>query len=86
MKRFASRESWRTWLETNHERSPGSQALSVDQKRYRQRFTPRRARSKWSKINCAALVPPDFEAMLAKGSRARRAFENLDGQNRYAIL
>lgn len=32
-------------------------------------------RSKWSKINCAAKSP-----------RARRAFENLDGQNRYAIF
>lgn len=100
-----------------------SQVHSMDEKRYRQRFTPRRARSKWSKINCAAVerlnaegrlapagiremeaakrdgrweaayaspktmvVPPDLEARLAKSSRARRAFEQLDGQNRYAIL
>jgi uncharacterized protein YdeI (YjbR/CyaY-like superfamily) len=100
-----------------------SQAMSVDEKRYRQRFTPRRARSKWSKINCAAVerlhaagllapagiremeaakrdgrweaayaspramvVPPDLEARLAESPRARRAFETLDGQNRYAIL
>ena len=100
-----------------------SQVHSMDEERYRQRFTPRRARSKWSKINCAAVerlnaegrlapagiremeaakrdgrwgaayaspkamvVPPDLEARLAKSSRARRAFERLDGQNRYAIL
>ena len=100
-----------------------SQALSVDDKRYRQRFTPRRPRSKWSKINCAAVerlraegrlapagiremdaakrdgrweaayaspsaitVPPDLQARLAKNGRARRAFEELDGRNRYAIL
>jgi uncharacterized protein YdeI (YjbR/CyaY-like superfamily) len=100
-----------------------SQSLSVDEKRYRQRFTPRRARSKWSKINCAAVerlhaegllapaglremeaakrdgrweaayaspkaivVPPDLEARLAESPRARRAFEALDGRNRYAIL
>jgi uncharacterized protein YdeI (YjbR/CyaY-like superfamily) len=100
-----------------------SQVHSMDEERYRQRFTPRRARSKWSKINCAAVerlnaegrlapagiremeaakrdgrweaayaspkamvVPPDLEARLAKSSRARRALEQLDGQNRYAIL
>jgi uncharacterized protein YdeI (YjbR/CyaY-like superfamily) len=100
-----------------------SQSRTVDEKRYRQRFTPRRSRSKWSKINCAAverlhaegrlapagiremdaakgdgrweaaydsprtiMVPPDLEARLAKNARARRAFEKLDSQNRYAIL
>ena len=100
-----------------------SQSMTVDEKRYRQRFTPRRSRSKWSKINCAAVerlhaegrlapagvremetakgdgrweaaydspktiaVPPDLEARLAKNPRARRAFEKLDSQNRYAIL
>jgi uncharacterized protein YdeI (YjbR/CyaY-like superfamily) len=100
-----------------------SQSMTVDDKRYRQRFTPRRSRSKWSKINCAAVerlhaegrlapagiremeaakgdgrweaaydsprtiaVPPDLEARLARSGRARRAFEKLDSQNRYAIL
>jgi uncharacterized protein YdeI (YjbR/CyaY-like superfamily) len=100
-----------------------SQLASVDEKRYRQRFTPRRSRSKWSRINCAAMerlltegrlapagiremeaakkdgrweaaypsaramtVPPDLEARLSKSPRARRAFEQLNGQNRYAIL
>jgi uncharacterized protein YdeI (YjbR/CyaY-like superfamily) len=100
-----------------------SQSMTVDEKRYLQRFTPRRPKSKWSKINCAAVerlhadgrlapagvremeaakrdgrweaaydsprtitVPPDLEARLAKNARARRAFEQLDSQNRYAIL
>lgn len=100
-----------------------SQSMSVDQQRYRQRFTPRRPRSKWSRINCAAVerlraagrlapsglremesarsdgrwaaayaspramvVPPDLAARLAKSRQARRAFEALDGRNRYAIL
>jgi uncharacterized protein YdeI (YjbR/CyaY-like superfamily) len=100
-----------------------SQSITVDEKRYRQRFTPRRSRSKWSKINCAAVerlhaegrlapagiremeaakddgrweaaydsprtitVPPDLETRLARNARARRAFERLDSQNRYAIL
>jgi uncharacterized protein YdeI (YjbR/CyaY-like superfamily) len=34
----------------------------------------------------AMIVPPDLEAKLAKSPRARRAFEKLDGRNRYAIL
>jgi uncharacterized protein YdeI (YjbR/CyaY-like superfamily) len=100
-----------------------SQATSVDEKRYRQRFTPRRPRSKWSRINCAAVerllaegrlapagiremeaakrdgrweaayaspraitVPPDLEARLGKSPSARRAFDQLDSRNRYAIL
>ena len=100
-----------------------SQSMTLDEKRYLQRFTPRRSRSKWSKINCAAVerlhaqgrlapagiremeaarrdgrwdaaydpprtitVPPDLEDRLAKHPRARRFFETLDSQNRYAIL
>jgi uncharacterized protein YdeI (YjbR/CyaY-like superfamily) len=41
------------------------QTLSVDATYYRQRFTPRRPRSKWSKINCAAV-----ERLLADGRLA----------------
>jgi uncharacterized protein YdeI (YjbR/CyaY-like superfamily) len=99
------------------------QAASVDAEWWRQRFTPRRPRSKWSRINCAAVerlhaegrlapagiremeaakrdgrweaayasprtmaVPEDFQAALLEHPRARRAFEQLDSQNRYAIL
>jgi uncharacterized protein YdeI (YjbR/CyaY-like superfamily) len=99
------------------------QAASVDTKRFRQRFTPRRARSKWSQINCTAVerlqaqgrlapaglrqmeaakqdgrwdaayasprsmtVPEDLRAQLEAHPRARRFFDQLDSQNRYAIL
>jgi uncharacterized protein YdeI (YjbR/CyaY-like superfamily) len=99
------------------------QAVSVDARRWRQRFTPRRPRSKWSQINRAAVerlhaegrlapagiremkaakadgrwdaayasprtmpVPEDLETALVAHPRARRAFEQLDRQNRYAIL
>lgn len=50
------------------------QALSVDAERYRQRFTPRRPRSKWSKINCAAVERLNAEGRLAPaGVRAMEA-------------
>jgi uncharacterized protein YdeI (YjbR/CyaY-like superfamily) len=99
------------------------QAASVDAQWWRQRFTPRRPRSKWSRINCAAVerlhaegrlapagiremqaakrdgrweaayasprtmaVPEDFQAALVDHPRARRAFEQLDSRNRYALL
>jgi uncharacterized protein YdeI (YjbR/CyaY-like superfamily) len=100
-----------------------SQAKPLDEKRYRQRFTPRRPRSRWSQRNRAAVerllaegrlapagrremeaakrdgrwaaayasprtitVPADLRARLARSPKARRAFEGLDGANRYAIL
>jgi uncharacterized protein YdeI (YjbR/CyaY-like superfamily) len=99
------------------------QTAAVDETWYRQRFTPRRPRSKWSQINRAAVqrlhaagrlapagirqmeaakadgrweaayaspknmeVPPDLAAALEANSRARRTFEALDRQNRFAIL
>jgi uncharacterized protein YdeI (YjbR/CyaY-like superfamily) len=99
------------------------QAAPVDTKRWRQRFTPRRPRSKWSLINCAAVerlhaagrlapagiramerakrdgrwdgayaspsamtVPEDLDAALREHPRARRTFDQLNSQNRYAIL
>jgi uncharacterized protein YdeI (YjbR/CyaY-like superfamily) len=99
------------------------QTAAVDEIWYRQRFTPRRPRSRWSQINRASVerlhaegrlapagiremeaaqrdgrweaaypsprnitVPPDLEAALEKNARARRAFEQLDRQNRFAIL
>lgn len=99
------------------------QTRSVDETWYRQRFTPRRPRSKWSQINRASVerlhaegrlapagiremeaaqrdgrwaaaypasrdmtVPSDLEAALAENPRAGQAFENLDRQNRFAIL
>jgi uncharacterized protein YdeI (YjbR/CyaY-like superfamily) len=99
------------------------QAAPVDASRFRQRFTPRRSRSKWSQINCAAVerlhaegrlapaglrqmeaakqdgrwdtayasprsmtVPEDLRVQLEAHPGARRFFEQLDSQNRYAIL
>ncbi|HEY9015930.1 MAG TPA: YdeI/OmpD-associated family protein, partial [Gemmatimonadales bacterium] len=96
---------------------------AVDAKVYRQRFTPRGPKSKWSQINVAAMErlhavgrlapaavrameaakadgrwdaaypspskmrpPEDLEAELAKYPAARRFFEQLDSQNRYAFL
>jgi uncharacterized protein YdeI (YjbR/CyaY-like superfamily) len=50
------------------------QAASVDEKRWRQRFTPRRARSKWSEINCATVERLHAEGRLAPaGVRAMEA-------------
>jgi uncharacterized protein YdeI (YjbR/CyaY-like superfamily) len=99
------------------------QVASVDAVWYRQRFSPRRPRSKWSQINRAAVekllaagrlspagiremeaaqrdgrwaaaypsprnmtVPDDLAAALEAYPRARKQFEQLDSQNRYAIL
>jgi uncharacterized protein YdeI (YjbR/CyaY-like superfamily) len=99
------------------------QTAPVDETWYRQRFTPRRPRSKWSQINRAAVerlnaegrlapagvrqmeaakrdgrwdaaypsmreigVPPDLEAALQADPRLRRAFDQLDRLNRFAIL
>ena len=99
------------------------QANSIDEEWYSQRFTPRRARSIWSKRNrdivarliregrmqsagqaeidrakadgrwdaaydspANSTVPPDLAAALRKSPKAKRFFEALDGQNRYAIL
>ena len=100
-----------------------SQTKSIDERWYWQRFTPRRARSVWSKRNrgivarliedgrmqpagqaeidrakadgrwdaaydspANAKVPSDLAAALRKSPPAKRFFESLDAQNRYAIL
>ena len=58
------------------------QAASLDDKRFRQRFTPRRPRSKSSKINCAAV-----ERLLAEGRLApagRREMEAAKADGRWA--
>lgn len=99
------------------------QSKSIDADWYSQKFTPRRARSMWSKRNrelvarliregrmqpagqaeidrakadgrwdaaydspANATVPPDLAAALQKSPKAKRFFEALDRQNRYAIL
>ena len=99
------------------------QIQRVDGSTYRQRFTPRRARSKWSQRNVGKVerltaegrmhpsgiaeverakgdgrwqaayagqadleVPDDLAAALAAEPRARRMFDILTRQNRYAVL
>jgi uncharacterized protein YdeI (YjbR/CyaY-like superfamily) len=99
------------------------QARGFDEHFYIQRFTPRRARSKWSQINrekaerliaegrmrpsgqaqvdaakadgrweaaypaqSAATVPDDFQHALDRNPKAKRFFETLTGQARYAFL
>jgi uncharacterized protein YdeI (YjbR/CyaY-like superfamily) len=98
---FASAADWTTWLEREHERSPGlwlkivkkdadapgvthaealeaalcfgwidSQARGLDDTHWLQRFTPRRARGRWSKINReAAQALIDRGAMRPAGLR-----------------
>jgi uncharacterized protein YdeI (YjbR/CyaY-like superfamily) len=99
------------------------QVKSLDENFYLQRFTPRRERSQWSKINCGhamrliecgrmrpaglkqieaakadgrwvaaydsprnAKPPDDLLMAFKKSPKARKAFESLTSQNRYAIL
>jgi uncharacterized protein YdeI (YjbR/CyaY-like superfamily) len=99
------------------------QSKSIDEQWFWQRFTPRRARSLWSKRNrdivlrliaeqrmqpaglaeierakadgrweaaydspANAKVPADLAAALKAWPKAKRFFEKLDAQNRYAIL
>ena len=64
------------------------QAAPVDAARFRQRFTPRRPRSKWSQINCAAV-----ERLQAQGRLARAGLRQMEAARRdgrwdaaYAIL
>jgi uncharacterized protein YdeI (YjbR/CyaY-like superfamily) len=49
------------------------QTASVDAKVFRQRFTPRRPRSKWSKINCATV-----DRLLAEGRLAPSGLREME--------
>ena len=53
------------------------QAASVDSQRFRQRFTPRRSRSKWSQINCAAV-----ERLHAQGRLAPAGVREMEAAKR----
>ena len=57
-----------------------SQVASVDERRYRQRFTPRRARSKWSQINCAAVERLHAEGLLAPAGIREMEAARRDGR------
>src|SRR6478609_3414253 len=64
-----------------------------DEATFRQRFTPRRARSQWSQRNVAHVerlrrerrMHPAGERAVAE-ARARAMFEILTSQNRYSVL
>jgi uncharacterized protein YdeI (YjbR/CyaY-like superfamily) len=57
-----------------------SQVNAVDEERYRQRFTPRRARSKWSQINCAAVERLHSEGRLAPAAVREMEAAKRDGR------
>ena len=56
------------------------QAASVDDTWFRQRFTPRRARSRWSKINCAAVERLHAEGRLAPAGIRQMEAAKRDGR------
>jgi len=56
------------------------QAASVDAKRFRQRFTRRRPRSKWSQINCAAVERLHAEGRLAPAGQREMESAKRDGR------
>ena len=73
------------------------QKKGLDGQHFLQRFTPRRARSLWSKINvdkASALIdagrmrPPGLAQIeaLEAAPRARAFFETVSAANRYAVL
>jgi len=53
------------------------QTASVDARMFRQRFTPRRPRSKWSKINCATV-----ERLLVEGTLAPAGAREMEAAKR----
>lgn len=56
------------------------QAASVDAGRFRQRFTPRRTRSKWSQINCATVERLHAEGRLAPAGLREMESAKRDGR------
>lgn len=56
------------------------QTASVDAKHFRQRFTPRRARSKWSQINCRAVARLRDEGRLAPAGVREMEAAQRDGR------
>ena len=56
------------------------QAASVDERWWRQRFTPRRPRSKWSKINCAAVARLHAEGRLTPAGVREMEAAQRDGR------
>lgn len=56
------------------------QTMSVDANWYRQRFTPRRPRSKWSQINCAAVERLQAEGRLTPAGIREMDAARADGR------
>jgi uncharacterized protein YdeI (YjbR/CyaY-like superfamily) len=56
------------------------QTMSVDANWYRQRFTPRRPRSKWSQINCAAVERLHAEGRLTPAGIRETDAARADGR------
>jgi uncharacterized protein YdeI (YjbR/CyaY-like superfamily) len=56
------------------------QAASVDSTWYRQRFTPRTPRSKWSRINCAAVERLHREGLLTPAGSHQMQAAKADGR------
>ncbi|MFL5518516.1 MAG: YdeI/OmpD-associated family protein, partial [Gemmatimonadales bacterium] len=56
------------------------QAAPVDSARFRQRFTPRRPKSKWSQINCAAVERLQAEGRLAPAGLRQMDAAKQDGR------
>ncbi len=56
------------------------QTASVDSTWYRQRFTPRTARSKWSRINCAAVERLHREGLLTPAGIRQMEAAKADGR------
>ncbi|HET7603199.1 MAG TPA: YdeI/OmpD-associated family protein [Gemmatimonadales bacterium] len=56
------------------------QTMSVDANWYRQRFTPRRPRSKWSQINCAAVERLHAEGRLTPAGIREMDAARADGR------
>ena len=57
-----------------------AQVRSVDETHYRQRFTPRRPRSKWSQVNCAAVEKLHAEGRLAPAGVREMEAAKRDGR------
>ncbi len=57
-----------------------SQTASVDAKHFRQRFTPRRPRSRWSQINCAAVERLRTQGRLAPAGVREMEAAKADGR------
>ena len=95
VRRFAAKAAWETWLSKHHESSPG---LWLEFAKKGSRVVSLSRADALEVALCygwidgqaapvdAARFPDDLRLQLEAHPRARRFFEQLDSQNRYAIL